>query len=162
MKIKLIVAQCRNKGIGKDGHIPWEHPEDLKYFYKMTRGNGNNSIIMGKYTYQSIGRPLPNRENIVLSSTFNNPAVHIQRSLENAIKASRTLDIETAWIIGGEKVYREALEKDLVEEIHVTNIDEEYHCNKFFTDIPEDFKIVERKNLTDLIEVLVYRKEVDK
>ena len=101
MKVKLIVAYCKGRGIGHKDHIPWDHPEDLRYFSKKTKGKGNNAIIMGKTTYASIGRPLPGRCNIILSSTFNNPALYIGRSLEDAIEHCRQEEFTDAWIIGG-------------------------------------------------------------
>ena len=71
MKFKLIAAICKNRGIGKNNALPWHYSKDLKYFAKMTKGNGNNAVVMGNNTYKSIvnaiGKPLPNRKNLVLS-----------------------------------------------------------------------------------------------
>ena len=73
MNFKLIVAVDKNNGIGKNNKIPWYFSEDLKYFAKMTKGGGNNAIIMGRKTYESIGNyPLPKRTNIIISSSYKN------------------------------------------------------------------------------------------
>ena len=71
MIFKIIVALDNKHGIGKNNTIPWKCSKDLKYFFKLTTGNGNNAIIMGKNTYDSIGKILRMRENIILSSTLN-------------------------------------------------------------------------------------------
>ena len=158
MKIKLIVAYCKDRGIGHKGHIPWNHPEDLRYFSKKTKGNGNNAIIMGKTTYASIGRPLPGRRNIILSSTFNNPALYIGRTLEAAIAHCQQDKFTDVWIIGGERVYREALEKNLVDEIHTSVIDEEWKYDRVFPELPGYFKEKKRQRLNSSVEVIVYEK----
>lgn len=158
MKVKLIVAYCKGRGIGHKGHIPWDHPEDLQYFSKKTKGKGNNAIIMGKMTYASIGRPLPGRYNIILSSTFNNRALLISRSLEAAIAHCQQEKFTNVWIIGGESVYREALEKNLVDEIYTSVIDEQWECDRVFPELPGYFKEKKRERLNSSVEVIVYEK----
>ena len=65
MKLNIIVAICKeNRGIGLNNKLPWNYPEDLKYFSRITKGNGNNAIIMGRNTFESIGKTLPKRTNI--------------------------------------------------------------------------------------------------
>ena len=157
MIIKLIVAQCKNRGIGYKNSFPWNHPTDLKYFAKVTTGAGNNAIIMGSNTYYSIGRTLPKRHNIILSSKLKNPSLNIFSSLENAIDSCKILNIETIWIIGGEKVYREAIEKNIASEIHISMINEDYVCDVFFPELPQYYKLIERKKLTDTIELQIFK-----
>ena len=70
MNINIIVAYCKNNGIGLNNQLPWNIPEDLKRFSEITKGSGNNAIIMGKNTHESIGKVLPDRYNIVLSRTI--------------------------------------------------------------------------------------------
>ena len=88
MNINIIVAYCKNRGIGINNKLPWNYPEDLKQFAKITKGNGNNAAIMGRKTYESIGRQLPRRYNIILSRNkiFNGSATQTVKSLENAIE----------------------------------------------------------------------------
>lgn len=117
MDINLIVAvdsQCN--GIGKDGKIPWHSKEDMKFFKEITTGEGNNAVIMGRTTYESIGKPLPNRLNIVLSRTLkdNIPGVIVISSIEDAIKYAEEQNIEDVFIIGGGSVYKESLNKNLI------------------------------------------------
>ena len=113
---------------------------------------------MGSNTYYSIGRTLPKRHNIILSSKLKNPSLNIFSSLEDAINSCRILNIETVWIIGGEKVYREAMEKNIVSEIHISMINEDYECDVFFPELPQYYKLIERTKLTDIIEVQIFNK----
>lgn len=113
---------------------------------------------MGKMTYASIGRPLPERYNIILSSTFNNPALFISRSLEAAIAHCQQEKFTNVWIIGGESVYREALEKNMVDEIYTSVIDEEWKCDRVFPELPGYFKEKKRERLNSSVEVIVYEK----
>jgi dihydrofolate reductase len=107
--IGLIVAIAKNRIIGIDGKIPWHHPADLKRFKAVTTGH---TVIMGRNTYASIGRPLPNRRNIVVTRT-DIPGVECVRSLDQAFQAVEG----EAWIIGGAKMYEEALAKAHVIDV---------------------------------------------
>ena len=156
--IKLIVAHCKNRGIGYKNSIPWNHPSDLTYFAKMTKGSGNNAIIMGANTYRSIGRTLPKRHNIILSSTLINPSLNIFTSLEDAIHSCNLLKMETIWIIGGENVYRETIEKNIACEIHVSMINEDYECDTYFPELTNQYTLTETNKRTDTIEIQMYTK----
>jgi dihydrofolate reductase len=111
--INLIVATSKNGTIGKNNKIPWDIPDDLRYFKKKTLGS---SIIMGRKTFESIGKPLPKRENIVITSNENyrKKGVIVVNSLEKAIKKANHLN--EIFIIGGQKVYEEALNLKVVEK----------------------------------------------
>ena len=125
MNISLIVALDKNTyGIGKDGKIPWKNKDDMNFFKTVTTGQGNNAVIMGRKTYESIGKALPNRLNIVLSKSISElENCIVKPSLEDAIKYLNELNtIENAFIIGGATLYKEALEKDLVEVLYINNI----------------------------------------
>ena len=102
---KAIVAMSLNRAIGKDNKLPWHIPEDLKWFKKLTTGH---VIIMGRNTWESIGRPLPNRESILVSRTMNitMPSVRTVRSLE---EIDPSADGREYFIIGGAQLFREAL-----------------------------------------------------
>ena len=157
MNVKLIVAMSNNNGIGFQNKIPWHFKIDLQHFKTTTIGNGNNSIIMGKNTYNSIGKSLPNRYNIIVSTTLKNNNLHIVNSIEKAIQQSKQLNHDDIWIIGGEKIYRYAIEKQLVSEIWITHIPDTYMCDCFFPDIPDHFDIKERFNLDSILKVVVYK-----
>lgn len=156
--IKLIVAHCKNRGIGYKNSIPWNHPDDLTYFAKMTKGTGNNAIIMGANTYRSIGRTLPNRHNIILSSTLNNPDLTIFTSLDDALNACKINNIDTVWIIGGEKVYKEVIEKNIINEIHISEINEEYECDAYFPELPKHYTLAQTTKLTKAINIRIFKK----
>lgn len=156
MTLKLIVAMSNNNGIGFKNTIPWYHKLDLLHFKKTTIGNGNNSIIMGKNTFNSIGRILPNRYNIIVSTSLKDNKLHIVDSVEKAIQQSKQLNHDNIWIIGGEKIYRYVIDKQLVSELWITCIPETYTCDCFFPDIPDYFKIKERFNLDSTLQVVVY------
>lgn len=147
MIYKAIVAFDERNGIGKNGTIPWHFSSDLKYFAEKTKGRGNNIIIMGRKTYNSIGRPLPGRINIVISKSqpegerangvfwFPSPErADIFCQLKNMDK-----NIDEVWIIGGASIYNYYLQKTaLVKEIYVTNICGNYNCDVKFD--PKNFR----------------------
>lgn len=121
MKVKIIVAVTENDAIGRNGELLFHYKEDLKNFKKLTSGN---IVLMGRKTYESIGKPLPNRINIVLTRGVNsedNTNVIYKKSLEEALQYAR--DISNArdlYIIGGGQLYKEALEKDIAVEVILT------------------------------------------
>lgn len=119
--IKAIVARSKNNVIGIGPEIPWHIPEDFKYFKKIT---GTSTVIMGRKTFDSIGRPLPNRINIVVTrnkENVDNPNVIKVTSLEEALrKAPNDRDV---FFIGGSTIYNQALEAGLVKRLYVTEID---------------------------------------
>lgn len=153
--MKLIVAFCKNRGIGFNNTMPWHIRNDFVNFKKLTVGNGNNAVIMGRKTWLSIplkNRPLPKRENIVLSKNVNvnfNRQPHwikFAQSLKSATDYCKQKKIDDIWLIGGESIYKESLNKNLVNEIYITNIDNDFECDTFFPDIPEDF-ILKKKSV---------------
>jgi dihydrofolate reductase len=111
--IKIIAAVSENMVIGKDNKIPWHYPEDLKHFKEMTL---DSVVIMGKKTFESIGKPLPRRKNIVITS---NPINEIEcySSLEDALNFYQFNQI---WLIGGRSIYEQGME--YANEIHLTRI----------------------------------------
>jgi dihydrofolate reductase len=119
MEIVLIAAVDINLAIGKDGQIPWSIKEDLKFFKKNTE---NTAIIMGRATYDSIGRPLPNRKNIVMTRSIEGREGVVEvNSSEEAIHEARSYS-ERVNIIGGEYIYKEFLPiatKLLITEIEL-------------------------------------------
>ena len=141
--INIIVAYCRNRGIGINNTLPWNLPKDLKRFQALTT---NQSVIMGRKTWDSLPlKPLSRRENIVLSNTMNKHLIFtqcsVQRNLKDAIKYSKNKGYKQTWIIGGSSLYEEALEKNYVNNIFATEIEGEYICDVFFPKIPSNFKL---------------------
>ncbi len=136
MKIYSIVACSKNRAIGKDNQIPWYLPADLKYFKKITSGN---IIIMGRKTFESIGRPLPGRVNIVISRSKNlkmDGVLVFQSFLEALDFATKDLE-RTTFIIGGGEIYRQAM--PVSELIYYTEVDMEISdATVFFPEISFD------------------------
>ena len=124
MNYNIIVATCEDNGIGKDNQLPWDKiPEDMNNFSKLTKGNGNNAIIMGKNTYKSIGRPLPGRVNIVLSSTLNEEReeknIYVFRNIDDIVQFCNDKAFDDVWVIGGETIYSQFLDLNYIHKTQV-------------------------------------------
>ena len=148
--MKLIVAFCRNRGIGWKNSLPWHLKNDLQHFQKITMGKGNNAVIMGRKTWESLpekSKPLPKRTNIVLTNTKNielsfdadrDGPHYCFRSLPHAASFSKR-EYDDVWVIGGEQLYLESLANGHIQTIHATYIDKVFECDAFFPQIPNDF-----------------------
>lgn len=119
MIISILVAADENNAIGKDGDLPWKLSADLKYFKKLTTGH---HIIMGRKTYESIGRPLPNRTNIVVTRNkeLELDDVWLTHSIEDAIDLAMSRGENEVFIIGGGTIYRQSIDKAL--RIYLTRV----------------------------------------
>jgi len=143
MIVSLIVAADLKGGIGKNNGLPWSFPEDLKRFKRITE---NHAVIMGKNTYLSIGRPLPNRLNIVLSRHAPvppHPDVKLARTLEDALKIAEGHGKPEVFIIGGANVYEQAL--PIANRIHLTKIPGVYECDAHFPNIGPEWREVKKE-----------------
>ncbi|OGH37736.1 MAG: hypothetical protein A3B44_00515 [Candidatus Levybacteria bacterium RIFCSPLOWO2_01_FULL_38_21] len=144
-RISLIVAIDSRGGIGKDNTIPWHISEDLKRFKKLTTGH---PVIMGRKTFESIleyiGKPLPNRVNIVVTQNpdFKKEGIVISNSLEDAINKAKKSENREIFIIGGAHVFREVLEKGIVNRIYLTKVEGDFSCDTFFPDYSQFKKVV--------------------
>jgi dihydrofolate reductase len=136
MKISLIVAVSRNGAIGLNNQLPWYLPDDLKYFKSVTMGK---PLIMGRKTFDSIGRPLPGRANIVLTRDpqWASDGVEVVQSLEQALVAGEiaceVADVDEIMVIGGEQIYRMTI--DLADRIYLTQVDVDVEGDAFFPNI---------------------------
>ena len=117
----LIAAVAANGVIGADGALPWQLPEDLKHFKRMTQGH---AVIMGRRTWESIGRPLPGRRNVVVTrqSAFAAPGASVAASLQDALALCRDQDV--VFVIGGAELYRAAL--PLADGLLLTEIQRDF------------------------------------
>lgn len=147
MILCAIAAMSKNRVIGKNQNLPWHIPEDLKYFKQVTSGK---TIIMGRKTFESVGRPLPNRRNIVLTrqSDFQAEGVETFSDLSAAL-AQLKMELpsnEEVFIVGGAQIYREAL--PYTRRLYLTLIDKEFDGDTFFPelDLEEEFKLISRKD----------------
>ena len=154
MAIIGIVAIAKNYAIGRGGKLPWHYSADLKFFKQTTSGN---AVVMGFNTWKSIGKPLPNRLNIVLSRSENiepQPNVILMRSSEEVIALSNYLNCDV-FIIGGAKTFENfsgLIEKWIVTEVPL-NIED---ADTFMpTDFLDGFKFVETKDIDDGLKVKI-------
>jgi dihydrofolate reductase len=131
--LTLVVAMDAQRGIGVDNKLPWHIKEDLAHFKRVTLGQ---PIIMGRKTFDSIGRPLPGRRNIVVTRNpdWHLDAVEVASSLDDAVRLAGDAGYEgAASIIGGAQIFAEAL--PIADRMIVTHIDAEYRCDTFFPTI---------------------------
>ena len=139
-----------NRVIGAGNKIPWHLPEDFKWFKATTTGH---VLVMGRKTFESIGKPLPNRETIVLSrSSFSHPGVRTARSLEElpALVADRQ-----AFICGGAQIYEQALPR--CSDLFLTLVKRTFDGDVFFPPFEDAFELVEEARDTPEFKILHYR-----
>ena len=143
--MKLIVAVNNNGVIGDKGQIPWVCKEDLRHFARTTK---KHVVIMGRNTWESLpkkARPLKNRHNIIISNTLRHDSnirdTTITSSIEDAFEFAYHQQFSNTWIIGGANVYDSAIRTGLVDEIHITNIENDIPCDTFFPNISKDYQI---------------------
>lgn len=140
MIISAIVATAKNNVIGKNNDIPWYLPADLKYFKKTTI---HHHIIMGRKCFQSIGKPLPKRTNIVITRNpfFIATNCLVLNSLEEALNTAHDNGEEEVFIIGGGQIYE--LSQALWDRVYLTEVDLEVEGDVFFPDLQtEDWKLI--------------------
>ncbi|TKI72464.1 dihydrofolate reductase [Lysinibacillus mangiferihumi] len=135
--ISLIVAHDHNHVIGYENGMPWHLPGDLQYFKERTMGK---PMIMGRKTFESIGRPLPGRRNIVVTRDANYRADGIETatSIEEALALAG--DVPEIMIIGGEQIFR--LSMELTDRIYITKINHAFKGDTFFPAYEEEFVLV--------------------
>jgi dihydrofolate reductase len=130
----LVCAMAKNRVIGRDNKIPWDLPEDRKHFVQVTKGH---AVIMGRLTWESLGRPLPNRRNIVVSRQpdLALTGAELANSLENALQLARQRDPEPR-VIGGGQLYAESLA--LATRIELTVLNDEVPGDSYFPELNAD------------------------
>jgi dihydrofolate reductase len=141
MTTSIIVATAKNHAIGKDNKLLWYLPNDLKHFKDVTSGH---TVIMGRKTFDSVGKPLPRRRNIVITRQ----AITIEGcEVVSTIEAALALCADEAevFIVGGAEIYRQALH--LTNRIYLTLIDQDFDGDTFFPELnPAEWKETEREN----------------
>ena len=157
--LSLIVAKGKNNEIGKDNKLLWDLPEDMKNFRKLTNGK---TVIMGRKTYESIGRLLPNRLNVVVSSTMEDPNIKnlvIFRSLEDVYFHYQRYAGEI-FVLGGSSIYEYF--KDKCDKLYITDVDDTYAgADIFFPEIDMSNYNVESSVDYDGFKITEYKK-IDK
>ncbi len=163
MNISIISAVANNRVIGKGNILPWKLPSDLKYFKEKTVGH---AVIMGKNTYESIGRPLPDRINIIIcrpEENFADSRVVVTHSINEALEKAKELGDNEVFIIGGASIYAQSI--DLADTLYISEVQAEIDGDKFFPVIGSyEWKEVDRKppikNIGDdyFISFITYKK----
>lgn len=141
MRIALIACHARNLVIGRNGSLPWHIPEDLQHFKRRTDGH---PVVMGRRVYQELGaKPLPGRYCVVLSRTSRFDNAPTLADLKQALDHLRELDYRKIYIIGGESIYREALQQ--ADYLEITEIHEDYDGDVHFPEYRHDIGTVWRE-----------------
>lgn len=146
--LSLIVAMAENRTIGINNNLPWHLPNDLQYFKKVTMGK---PIIMGRKTYESIGRPLPGRRNIVITrqTGYTQAGVDVVSSLSEAIQLGEDIALveghEEVFVIGGAEIYQQAL--NYADRLYITHVLADVEGDAFFPSIDwSQYQEIERKD----------------
>lgn len=141
--IQIIVAVDDNWGISRQGAIPWHSSEDMKFFQELTVGEGCNAVVMGRKTWESLGRKfLKGRTNFVLTRNYGLlDDHHIILHIEDIPKLTtwdheyRDKEFDDIFIIGGLEIYRQCLEAKIVDQVHISHIPGNFECDQF---LPEE------------------------
>jgi dihydrofolate reductase len=132
--ISIIVAYASNRVIGQGGKIPWYLPDDLRYFKRITSGH---TVVMGRKTFESIGRPLPQRRNVVLTHCNE---LHLA-DVEIVHNKQEVLSLDDVFIIGGEAIYRQFI--DVADQLYITEIALSTEGDAFFPEWdPQSFTLI--------------------
>lgn len=142
--ISIIAAIGKNRELGKDNKLLWHIPEDMKRFKELTHGH---AVIMGRKTFESIGRPLPNRLNFIVSRDPNytpNGVAIVCSSLEDALEKAKEREVNEIFIIGGGQIYKEAL--PLADKLYLTVVDAAFpDADTYFPEYDEFKKVTFEK-----------------
>lgn len=157
MKLSMIVAMARNRVIWKDKELVWHYPEDFKYFKEKTTGH---PIIMWQKTYESIGRPLPNRRNIVLTKEDEIQWVECFHSIDDLMEnlKNTTSEDEEVFVIWWAYVYKQFLDLWIIETLYLTDVKKEYEWNIYFPEFEDQFEEVSRDDRWE-IDFVVYKRK---
>ncbi|MBK3495115.1 dihydrofolate reductase [Viridibacillus sp. YIM B01967] len=143
--ISFIVAHSEENVMGLNNAMPWHLPGDLAYFKRMTMGK---PMIMGRKTFESIGKPLPGRTNIVITrdEQYKHEGIVIVHSLEEALAQAKK-ESEEIMVIGGEQIFRMAL--PMADRLYVTKIEKQYEGDTFFPAYGDEWKIVSQSEVIE-------------
>ena len=169
MNYNIIVAICENNGIGYNNSLPWNIKEDLKIFSKLTKGNNNNAIIMGRNTFESLPNNfLPKRDNLILSSSIiidekrEDNIIKTFDNIDSIIEFCNSKNYQQVWIIGGQLIYESFLRKNIVNKLFITKINKKYLCDKFFYYNEKEWQLSANEKLENIenidIDLLIYEK----
>ena len=138
-RVTLIAAVADNGVIGRDNHLPWHLPEDLKFFKQATE---RHTVLMGRKTFESIGRPLPNRRNLVVSRAAHRAVAGVQMCASLDAALADCAAGEEVFVIGGAGLYVASMAR--ASRLLITHIERSYEGDTLFPPIPSDFVVVSR------------------
>ena len=144
MTISLVVAAATNNAIGKDGKLPWHLPNDMKHFKNVTWGM---PIVMGRKTFESLGKALPGRKNIVISRQpgWKADGVITVKNMEDAFFVVKEADAKEVMVIGGGEIYKTLFEK--ARRIYLTRVEAEPDADTFFPSLkPEEWHLMSQQD----------------
>ncbi len=140
----IVAIGYWNRGIGLDNKLLWHLPPDMKKFKSLTIGNGNNAVLMGRKTMESLPKGyLPDRDNIVLSNTLNsniNDKTIVFNDMFEADSFAEKKNYDELWIIGGEQIYKSFLDYGNIDNIYVTNIIGALRADAYFPVLSDIYK----------------------
>ncbi len=142
--ISLVVAAANNNVIGKDNQLLWKLPSDMKHFKNVTWGM---PVVMGRKTFESLGKPLPGRKNIVLSKQngWEEEGVIVVKKIEDAVFLVQQMDVKEMMVIGGGEIYKALFEK--AKRIYLTRVDGELEGDTYFPVIdPKAWHLVSQQD----------------
>lgn len=160
MKFCGIAAIARNNGLGIKNKLPWVIPDELKRFAKLTIGNKNNAVVMGRKTWESLPKqPLSFRDNYIISNNknytlINNKNTTLFVSLDQCIKHIHMKNYETCWVIGGTSIYEQFLKRNILHEFYITRIHKKYQCDVFLPKFSKNWHLSQ----VEYSETLLYDK----
>jgi dihydrofolate reductase len=151
MILSQISAMAKNRVIGINNSLPWEIPEDMKFFRSKTKGH---VMIMGRKTFESLGTPLPGRFHIIITRQkdyrYEHPQVRVVGTVNDAVVFAKTLLPqwpEEVFIIGGGEIYKESL--PVTNKIYLTIIEKEFDGDAYYPELPNCFQLIEKKEVAD-------------
>lgn len=162
--ITLIAATDKNGLIGNNGNLPWKIPEDMEFFKKVTTGN---IVVMGRKTYISIGQPLKNRINVLVSETIletYDQKKNLEDYMNDVVVVNSLFKIlsntfyKNVFIIGGRSIYEQSLKEKVPDRILLSKIDEEFEGNQYMPEIPKEYFVTQCFKISDRVTVWEYRK----
>lgn len=149
--INIIAAIGENRELGKDNKLLWHIPEDMKYFRDKTKGH---PVIMGRKTHESIGRPLPERTNIVVTRRSNPellkldaPGLIVKHTIDESNAFAESIGTGEVFIIGGAQIYKQTLFK--VDKLYLTIVHHSFDADSYFPEYKGEFEEIESKDSTD-------------
>ena len=145
-KISIICAIGENRAIGKDNQLLWHIKEDFKHFKETTLGH---VIVMGQKTYESIGKPLPNRTTIVITNSpdFKEDGVIIARTFDEGFEKAREIEKEEVFICGGGSVYSQTI--GMADKLYLTVVKENFEADTFFPDYSDFKNVINKRESND-------------